>query len=571
MIKRAIGIVCVSSLFALGQSYAKSYKINIYYKNLTAHSIGHSALYSVGNQVSSSASNLTQLDIDLSPQLEQEIDNYVKNNVYVSSDEYIRIYGASPEAFRLARIIAKQNPNIKYALPSGSKSRLFNNVSNDPDEYIGTNVTQWFRQAWDMGPSTGSTYGIDAPGAWAFITNRPLSTAYVAVIDDGIAPNAPYDIRSRISYANTYNFYDDDGEENVQINKNIYVDTVFHGTHVAGTVIANGPNVTGVVGLVSEAKAYVLRAIGNGGSDAATAVAELWAVNQHKNPAVLAEMPYLANMINNPYPAKILNQSYGASRYDDDGDPTMSLDAWVENHFISSCELAGDVNELINATGAIQVMAAGNDGHALINDTASGCPNINAIVVESTQPNGQLAWYSTRYDAEAVALYNQYAEILLEELGAVQPQSLIVRAPGGDTSQQLPGIDGESAGVYSTLNCPTAAGSVSPTPDENLDCYGYYQGTSMAAPHVSGIAALIYTLEPGANYNYVASILSQSKNSANIVDARLAVQNVVASQQNNSSDDDSGLSDGAITAISIGGGYFASFWLSAVFPLLFLV
>jgi hypothetical protein len=40
---------------------------------------------------------------------------------------------------------------------------------------------------------------------------------------------------------------------------------------------------------------------------------------------------------------------------------------------------------------------------------------------------------------------------------------------------------------------------------------------------------------------------------------------------NSGGDDNSGLSDGAITAISIAGGYFVSFWLSAVFPLLFLV
>ncbi len=40
---------------------------------------------------------------------------------------------------------------------------------------------------------------------------------------------------------------------------------------------------------------------------------------------------------------------------------------------------------------------------------------------------------------------------------------------------------------------------------------------------------------------------------------------------NSGGDDNSGLSNGAITAISVVGGVFASFWLSAVFPLLFLV
>ena len=518
--------------------FANEYKLNVVYKTSgQLSSIAHS-----GHQHSQAGRQRSEiLTITPSAKLEKEIEQYVKQNIYVASAKFKEIYGVTPEAFRLSRIIAKNDPNIKYALPVGVRFQTVNAnvIANDSDELTGTNVTQWFRQAWDMGPGTSTTYGIDAPGAWTFIANRNLDTHYVAVIDTGVAPNAAYDFRSRLDYSNSYNFTDDFGQEPVQMNKDIEDNNSYHGTHVGGTIIANGPNVTGVAGPISSVQAYALRALDNGASITATDVAKLWAVNQLKNPEVLAILPYLANFVENPHPAKVLNQSYGLSRIFD-GQPIMSLDAWVDDVFIPFCLAAEFKNELINATGAVQVMAAGNDGgtdgQALINSIEAGCPNIKAVVVEATNAAGDLSYYSTRYDEEARLLYESYADILQEELGAVQPQSIIVKAPGGSFFQPISGINGNSGEVYSTVNCPTNAGSNFPTPDENLDCYEYFQGTSMATPHASGIIALIYALKPDAGYDYVASILSQSTDTKGVLNARKVVENVVASQNENRND-----------------------------------
>ncbi|UZE95375.1 S8 family peptidase [Alkalimarinus alittae] len=58
--------------------------------------------------------------------------------------------------------------------------------------------------------------------------------------------------------------------------------------------------------------------------------------------------------------------------------------------------------------------------------------------------------------------------------------TITVAAPGGDMSQDANG-DGNADGVLSTINASV---------------YAWYQGTSMAAPHVSGVAALMKEVDP---------------------------------------------------------------------------
>jgi subtilisin family serine protease len=534
--------------------YAESYKINVTYKDQPQPM--PSALGAQMVSVSSSGSPKAKsavLNVEPDKTLQEEIDKYVKENRLVSKEKFIETYGVPMAAFVLARMLSKQDPSIRYALPTGIKYQLNSQqvMPNATSEYTGENVTQWFRQAWDMGNSTSTTTGIDAPGAWALINGKSLSPVYVAVIDDGVAPNAPYDFKSRLDYSNSYNFLYDEETDQVQMNGDIYANTIFHGTHVGGTIFANGPNITGVVGNILETQAYALRAITASQGGGSIKIAELWAVDQIKNPQVLEEFPYLNGFIDNPLPAKVLNQSYGVSRFDSGDNPVMTLDAWVDNIFIPTCQIAKFVNDLVNATGAVQVMAAGNDGHGLINDSASGCPNIFAVVAEATGPNGELTDYSTRYDAQAYAEYEQFRDILQEELGAVQPQSVIVRAPGGDTNVTLPGD--VSGGVYSSVNCPTLAGSDAPTPGQNLDCYGAYNGTSMAAPHVSGMVALIYMLQPSANYSYVANILQKSANERGVLSARKIVENILNDSSSSSSDDSTNNTALVVTLSVVGG------------------
>ena len=121
------------------------------------------------------------------------------------------------------------------------------------------------------------------------------------------------------------------------------------------------------------------------------------------------------------------------------------------------------------ASGTTIVVAAGNSGGDANNYSPSSCDNV--LVVAATDRNGDKAWYSNYGSAIDVA------------------------APGGDT-----GVSG--GGVLSTLNSGTTTPST-----EN---YVYYQGTSMAAPHASGVAALLYATDPAATPAEVMTAIETS-------------------------------------------------------------
>ncbi|MBN8489312.1 MAG: S8 family peptidase [Burkholderiales bacterium] len=138
----------------------------------------------------------------------------------------------------------------------------------------------------------------------------------------------------------------------------------------------------------------------------------------------------------NPTPAKVINMSLGGSGACPSGMQTA-------------------INNAV-ARGTVVVVAAGNSNANASNFTPANCNNV--VTVASVNRNGSRAWYSN---------YGTVVEIA---------------APGGDTT-------GNAAnGVLSTLN----AGYSNP----GADSYAYYQGTSMAAPHVAGVSALILANRP---------------------------------------------------------------------------
>lgn len=104
-----------------------------------------------------------------------------------------------------------------------------------------------------------------------------------------------------------------------------------------------------------------------------------------------------------------------------------------------------------NSRGSTVIVAAGNSNVNVSNATPANCSNV--VAVAATNHLGGKANYSN--------------------FGTL----VDVAAPGGQTSS------GTTNGVLSTLN----AGTTVPA-GEN---YAWYQGTSMATPHVAGVAALL--------------------------------------------------------------------------------
>ncbi|MFF0040938.1 S8 family peptidase [Streptomyces mirabilis] len=101
--------------------------------------------------------------------------------------------------------------------------------------------------------------------------------------------------------------------------------------------------------------------------------------------------------------------------------------------------------------GTTVVVAAGNDNDNAANYSPASCNNV--ITVAATGRSGSRASYSN---------YGSIVDI---------------SAPGGDMSTAT------ANGIYSTLNSGTK------TPSS--ESYAYYQGTSMATPHIVGLVALM--------------------------------------------------------------------------------
>lgn len=175
----------------------------------------------------------------------------------------------------------------------------------------------------------------------------------------------------------------------------------------------------------------------------------------------------------NPNPASVINMSLGGSG---------SCSSTTQNA----------INQA-RSRGAAVVVAAGNSNANANNFNPGNCNGV--INVAATNRQGGRASYSN--------------------FGS----SVDVAAPGGQMSSS-----NDPNGVLSTYN----SGSTTP----GNDSYGYSQGTSMAAPHVAGVAALIKQAKPTATPDEIETILKNTARSfpatcsgcgTGIVDANAAV------------------------------------------------
>ena len=147
-----------------------------------------------------------------------------------------------------------------------------------------------------------------------------------------------------------------------------------------------------------------------------------------------------------------------------------------------------------NKRGSIVVVAAGNNNFDASKSSPGNCEDV--ITVGATDKNGKRSYFSN---------YGSRVD---------------VSAPGGDRRYW-------GGGILSTLN----AGKTAPGKAD----YAEYQGTSMAAPHVAGIVALMKAVDPKLTYAQAKKALQstsqgvecdQSACGSGIVNAARAVQQV---------------------------------------------
>ena len=289
-------------------------------------------------------------------------------------------------------------------------------------------------------PAAKAGADINLYDAWELTTGDP--EIIVAVVDEAI-DTAHEDIAANLMV----NEAELNGEAGVDDDGNGYVDDIHgynfadngmlsikekdtgHATHVAGTLAAVNNNGIGVSGVA-----------GGDGSGNGVRLLSCQIFSDGKEPSVDQVANAILYAADNG--ASILQNSWsfvsGSPGLANDGQfkVTLKLEYEAMNYFRtkSNCRAM---------EGGLIIFAAGNDGAP-----AAGYPGAyrEYISVTAFAPDGLPAWY-TNYD-----------------------KGCNISAPGGEIL-----TDNEAGGILSTM------------PNNS---YGYAEGSSMACPHVSGIAAL---------------------------------------------------------------------------------
>ena len=325
---------------------------------------------------------------------------------------------------------------------------------------------------------------IGAYGAWNYTTGNPQIV--VAVVDEGVNYTHP-DLAANMwvnqAEANGTDGVDDDGNgyvddihglNAVKLHGNIswnvpawnakgkYIGDSGHGTHVAGTVAAVNNNGIGVCGVA-----------GGDGSGNGVRIMSIQIFDGDDRGDLYTNSKGIEYAADNG--ACILQNSWG---YDSENGPQSDSGYSLHDYYGIECTA---LRYFQSQSGCPQVMdgnvvifAAGNEAHPSANYPSA---YNEFISVTAYAPDGN------------PTVYTNYGP------------GCNVAAPGGES--EVIGSQGfkDYGCVLSTLpaDCPDPSKSDGGNIVLYGEDYGYMQGTSMACPHVSGIAALVlsYAVENG--------------------------------------------------------------------------
>lgn len=340
----------------------------------------------------------------------------------------------------------RQHPSVRWAEVILTRQHRPKSQPNDP----------FFLQQWPL-RNTGQSGG--APGADANVlavwdSGRHGENLVIAIVDDGVEGAHP-DLKDRIVPQAGYDYRDQDsqpepeGGEGADAQGRPVADS--HGTAVAGVAAASGNNGIGVAGVAYAARLVPIRLIGGNTGDDQEAKA----------------MAHRLDLIH------ISNNSWGA---EDDG-KTISAPGPLTLAALESALSQGR-----GGLGTIFVWSAGNGGNEQDNANNDGYVNHpGTIAVGALNDLGNRADYS--------------------EPGAC----LVVSAPSGNDKARLPGsfttdLIGERG--YNRSDVVTDI--------QEIDYTSTFNGTSSAAPLVSGVVALMLQANPMLGWRDVQEILIRS-------------------------------------------------------------
>jgi len=290
---------------------------------------------------------------------------------------------------------------------------------------------------------------VEADLAWRFGLHGSPNVR-VAVLDTGIDYLHP-DLVGRVDLSSSISLVpSDDALVGTYFpTRHPVTDLHYHGTHVAATISSNGVAAAGVTARTTLIGVKVLDRTG-AGSFARVLLGLLWAAD---------------------HDARIANLSLGGAF-----------------HKAGEGRLVGVINRVFNyahSKGTLIVVAAGNGAQNLDRDGAlyaAHCSSPNVACVSATGPTASASVNGPWENIDAIAPYTNYG------LSAID-----VAAPGGNSG----GLIWEA--------CSTSSLAI-PICRTGTYVLGL-AGTSMAAPHVSGMVALAFQFLPDSSPSRMKGIL----------------------------------------------------------------
>lgn len=340
---------------------------------------------------------------------------------------------------------------------------------------------KWYKDLQNFNNAEGKSWGLEAIGtlgAWDRLTHtsRTINPVKVGVIDNGFDVN-----HEDLQFAEV--FYDN-GANGLTASDKV------HGTHVAGTMAADNSNTIGICGVYP---------YGAGNLYGVSNCAGQGAIQY--NVSLMAEKVSFAELIVRN--VKVINSSRGFSWYKEQNFAKWYDKTLTDSHFDGFEERSDFLGEffqkmLDQGYDFVIVSAAGNNSNGL--------------------PTKFDASYSFWLNGISGAKYpDVYNRIIV--VGAVdQNLNIASYSDGGNRVDIYAPGGGLDKGVYSTL----------PNSKYGSKCgLDIMSGTSMAAPHVAGVAAMVWSANNSLTGAEVKEAITRRSNSrctsCKMVDAYAAV------------------------------------------------